>query len=257
MTILKNQYFGDINDYRKYGLLRAILATGNFKLLIVWMLTRDDKSSNGGKIDYLAQHTRWSKYDSRLYYSLRKLLKSGQPRKVSLLEQLNLLVDAEFYSDLVPDFAEERDQWFQKLLERTSGSNLVFLDPDNGLEAESRPYGSKGSAKYVFRNEIKELWSRNKSLLICQHFTREKKAEFIWRKIAELQKITSKSSVFAVSTSCALFLMALQPASRRNKKEILSTVRNRWKKQFRIWDPYPVHITPTRIPRHPSHHAIQ
>ena len=30
---MKNQYFGDINDYRKYGLLRSILRAGDFKLL--------------------------------------------------------------------------------------------------------------------------------------------------------------------------------------------------------------------------------
>ncbi len=41
---MKNQYFGDINDYRKYGLLRAIQSKGEARLLVAWMLTENDGS---------------------------------------------------------------------------------------------------------------------------------------------------------------------------------------------------------------------
>jgi hypothetical protein len=50
---MKDQYFGDINDYRKYGLLRAILDSGRFKLFIAWMLTPDDGTTDGKFISYL------------------------------------------------------------------------------------------------------------------------------------------------------------------------------------------------------------
>ena len=39
---MKNQYFGDINDYRKYGLLRLIAKKTGLKIGICWMLTPDD-----------------------------------------------------------------------------------------------------------------------------------------------------------------------------------------------------------------------
>jgi len=39
---MKNQYFGDVNDYRKYGLLRALQSTWDGSLLVAWMLTPDD-----------------------------------------------------------------------------------------------------------------------------------------------------------------------------------------------------------------------
>ena len=42
---MKDQYFGDINDYRKYGLLRAITASSGLRLLVVWMLTPDEGST--------------------------------------------------------------------------------------------------------------------------------------------------------------------------------------------------------------------
>ena len=36
---MKDQYFGDINDYRKYGILRALQSKGQRTLLVAWMLT--------------------------------------------------------------------------------------------------------------------------------------------------------------------------------------------------------------------------
>ena len=40
---MKNQYFGDINDYRKYGLLRILSTYGPIKTAVCWMLTPDDE----------------------------------------------------------------------------------------------------------------------------------------------------------------------------------------------------------------------
>jgi hypothetical protein len=44
---MKDQYFGDINDYRKYGLLRAIQSRGTGRLLVAWMLTPADGGRDG------------------------------------------------------------------------------------------------------------------------------------------------------------------------------------------------------------------
>jgi hypothetical protein len=39
---VRNQFFGDINDYHKYGLLRALSGDGDLKVGVCWMLTPDD-----------------------------------------------------------------------------------------------------------------------------------------------------------------------------------------------------------------------
>jgi hypothetical protein len=39
---VRNQYFGDINDYRKYGLIRALTNHGELRTTVCWMLTPDD-----------------------------------------------------------------------------------------------------------------------------------------------------------------------------------------------------------------------
>jgi len=44
---MKNQYFGDINGYRKYGLLRALQSNWAGRLLVAWMLIHDDTVETG------------------------------------------------------------------------------------------------------------------------------------------------------------------------------------------------------------------
>ena len=54
VAIVKNQYFGDQNDYFKYDLLLFLAEglSGLKRLSVVWMLTANDKSNDGGKRGY-------------------------------------------------------------------------------------------------------------------------------------------------------------------------------------------------------------
>jgi hypothetical protein len=83
---MKNQYFGDVNDYRKYGLLRAIIEASHLRVLVAWMLTPDDGSSDGKFVSYLEQPEKWSKYDPQLFQHIRSMLSGGQ-RRVSLIDR--------------------------------------------------------------------------------------------------------------------------------------------------------------------------
>jgi hypothetical protein len=49
-SVVKNQYFGDISDYRKYDLLRALAVVGGLKIGVAWMLTPEDGRTDGGRI---------------------------------------------------------------------------------------------------------------------------------------------------------------------------------------------------------------
>ena len=44
---MKVQYFGDVNDYRKYVLLRLLAKSGEFKIGVCWMLTPADDRTDG------------------------------------------------------------------------------------------------------------------------------------------------------------------------------------------------------------------
>ena len=76
---MKNQYFGDINDYRKYGLLR-LLAGAGLSVGVCWLLTPNDGGVDGERRSYLLKPGRWRKHNPNLYDLLRPLLRSGAER---------------------------------------------------------------------------------------------------------------------------------------------------------------------------------
>lgn len=229
---MKNQYFGDINDYKKFGLLRTISSASNLSILITWMLTENDGSTDGKFIQYLQEPKKWEHYDPPLYRELANLLNGCSDRNVGLIEGSKLLNGSSYYSKLVPDDTTGRNSWFSGLTSVSNNSDLVFLDPDNGLEIASKPYGRKNSSKFLYWSEVGDLWADGKSLLIYQHFIREKREAFIARMLGRLSNFMAGSIVEAFSTSNVIFLMALQPDHHRFHKPIISSVQNTWPGQI-------------------------
>lgn len=56
---MKEQYVGDISDYRKYALLRALSAGGEVRIGVCWMLTPPDGSSDGNKLAHPLRNCTW------------------------------------------------------------------------------------------------------------------------------------------------------------------------------------------------------
>ena len=233
---MKDQYFGDINDYRKYGLLRAIICASGLRQLIAWMLTPDDGSTDGKFISYLEHPGKWSRHDPVLFQKIKELLAPDRKRRVRLIESTDLLPRAEYFSSHVPDTASGRGQWFSSLAQRAEGCDFVFLDPDNGLEVKSKSYGGKNSSKFLYWHEVEALWVSGKSLLIYQHFIREKRLNFIQRMLEALRSTTPGSFVEAFSTPHVVFLMALQPEHQEFHEAIVSSVQEKWGGQIQHWE---------------------
>jgi hypothetical protein len=230
---MKNQYFGDINDYRKYGLLRSIVSCSSLRLLVAWMLTPADGRMDGKFTSYLKDASRWSHYDPTLFLGLKTLLDSACDRGVNLIEQTKLLGKAGYFSAIVPDKAIDRVHWFESLHKAVASYDLVFLDPDNGLEVKSTPYGGKNSAKFLYWREVEALWRSGKSVLIYQHFIREKRIPFIQRMIESLASRTPSSMVEAFITPQVVFLMALQPNHQALLPEVVEYLHKRWPEQIK------------------------
>jgi len=233
---MKDQYFGDINDYRKYGLLRAIIRTTQLRLLVAWMLTPDDGSTDGKFVSYLDDPGKWSRHDPALFQTVKGLLARDRQRGVSLIENSGLLQRAEYFSSHVTDRASDRSSWFKSLVQKAQGSDFVFLDPDNGLEVKSKPYGGRNSSKFLYWREVEALWASGKSLLIYQHFIRENRLQFIQRMLEALGGATPGSSVEAFSTPNVVFLMALQAGHQAFHEAIVEAVQESWERQIQHWE---------------------
>lgn len=229
---MKNQYFGDVNDYRKYGLLRALQSNGDGSLLVAWMLTPDDGGRDGGFRSYLEAPATWAKYDHDLFDGLARLRGSAQHPSVSLMEESGLLPGASYHSLVVPDVRRERDAWRDDLLRAASGVDLVFVDPDNGIEVPSRPVGRMGSSKYVTWGEIEGLWTAGCSVLIYQHFPHEPRQLFAERIAAELHSRTGADFVEAFRTPHVLFLLAAQDRHAQRFADTIPLLSDRWSGQI-------------------------
>jgi hypothetical protein len=229
---VKNQYFGDVNDYRKYGLLRAIQSVASLDLLVAWMLTPDDGSWDGGKTAYLSRPERWRHFDPDLFDGLRTAIAPGSPRGVASAEAASLIPGARFFAQAVPDARDSRAAWGRSLFDASDGADLVFLDPDNGIEIGSKPLGHRDSSKYVYWNEIVSTWRGGASLLIYQHFPRRPRDQFVAESVAKLRARTSPALVSALRTSHVLFLLAAQLHHADALGSAVVAVKDRWEGQI-------------------------
>jgi hypothetical protein len=231
---MKNQYFGDINDYRKYGLLRILSNRGEIKTAICWMLTPDDDGGDGGRVGYLLQPGKWRELDAALFDHLAEVVLRGGPRNVSGIEDSDLLSSCVFLSEIVPDDREGRKAYFQRLEDLASGCHLIFFDPDNGIEVKSKPYGRKDSSKYLYWHEIERFWNAGHSLLIYQHFPHVKQAPFIAGKDRELMRRTGAPEVVAFRTSHVAFFLLPQEEHRGFFGDRSKQVAGDWEGEIRV-----------------------
>jgi hypothetical protein len=231
---VKNQYFGDINDYRKYGLLRLLTSGGEINTATCWMLTPDDGKGDGGFTWYLEQPDTWRRFDPSLFEHLRGIVLHGGVRNVSEIENSNLLPSCIFFSELVPDDREARADYHTRAMESARECDLVFFGPDNGIEVKSKPYGRKGSSKYLYWHEIEDFWKAGHSLLIYQHFPRVKRDPFIETKGRQLMEKTGAPEVLSFRTSHVLFLLVSQDERREFFLERSKEVAEVWGSQILV-----------------------
>ncbi|OGA20760.1 MAG: hypothetical protein A3I02_05320 [Betaproteobacteria bacterium RIFCSPLOWO2_02_FULL_67_26] len=148
---MQNRYTGDIGDFAKYGLLRALGA--GLRIGIAWYLFPDEPhNSDGGHVEYLEDPAKWRDMDPELYDRLRAIVQSDR-RDVQQIEESGLFHDALFSS--VPlafrgdakSRAKQRADWFRDVLIKLADCNVVFADPDNGL-CEDRQFSTSDKAAW-------------------------------------------------------------------------------------------------------------
>jgi len=127
---MRDQYAGDINDFIKYSLLRA-LAREDRKLGIGWYYNPGhDGKNNGTHTEYLSNKN-WSQLDLCTWKALQTFLDS--PRAITTVEGLPIWPkETRFHRTPMPN-AGSRSIWANEMAKSLDGCGLVFLDPDNGI----------------------------------------------------------------------------------------------------------------------------
>lgn len=231
---MKNRYFGDINDYHKYGLLRDLAGAG-LSIGVCWLLTEDDGGNHGQLRAYLTRPSRWRRYDPELYDRLRQLLQPGVQPNVRYAEEWNLVPGATYFDGLLADSAGERDAYFSAALDALRGCDLVFFDPDTGIEVQSTERGERGSAAYIYWVELRRAYADGHSLLVYQHFPRVERTRFVPFLAERFRDELRAPHVAGFATPHVAFFLVHQSAHGEALSKVAVTVNATWRGQIDVW----------------------
>jgi hypothetical protein len=225
---VKDQYFGDVNDFRKYGLLRVLAGAGGLRLGMCWMLTAPDGRTAGEFLAYLGQPKNYRHRDPALFDWLRQVVGEEKDRRTARIEASTILGSALFQSSLLTDPLPDREAYFAECAEKFAGCDLVFFDPDNGLEIKSTPRGHRDSCKFLCWQEVSSTFASGASVLIYQHFIREERAAFSARMAEELRRRLNPAAVVTFRTPHVLFLLAAHERHVLGFRNQLAVFRSHW-----------------------------
>lgn len=186
---MQNRYFGDVGDYGKYGLLRKLCGITSegprLSLGVVWYLVPNEGHNDDGKhISYLNK-PEYRLCDPDLFDGLNHLLNDGL-RTVSKIQGSDLLPSKTAYFDTYLSFngigstgaanrvvrLNIRQKWLSKARDTVRDRDIVFLDPDNGLQIKSVKQHSDKGTKYVFWEEAENLADYPQTLVVYHHLNR-------------------------------------------------------------------------------------
>ncbi|MDD3183055.1 MAG: hypothetical protein PHD48_09670 [Alphaproteobacteria bacterium] len=209
---MQNQYVGDVGDYVKFALLRALCF--DHKLGIAWYLFPDEPHKGDGRhISYLNHADEWEAFDPDLFSALCKFVKSGK-RNINAIACANLIASTTYADEALQSQAttykaraEWRDSWFARVLNRLSVCDVVFADPDNGPKLDNKyRSGTRIHWKSIPLKEILAL-SAHRTVIVYFHNTRTKggHAKENRRWLSRLPK--GSIAVYCRAFSCRTFFI--------------------------------------------------
>ena len=194
---MQNKYVGDVGDFGKHGLLRFLSGVtsedeeSRLRLGVIWYMHHDERhgndankvSADGNHTEYL---TRTPKYDRAifrdcdpdLWETLRDLV-FREARCVHCVEGAGILPDDTRYFNALlyypphmrnPAREEMRESWLTAAHRKVKGTDLVFVDPDNGPR-EGGMFAADGT-KHVYMKDLQGLWGRKQNLVIYHQMGR-------------------------------------------------------------------------------------
>jgi hypothetical protein len=247
---MQDRYVGDVGDFAKYGLLRIIARETGHRLAVVWCrYANESHNSDGRHISYLRDPS-FARLDPPLHASLNNII-SRSKRTVRAVAHSGILpADTVYVTELIsdkpeirrtrPQRAQTRALWLRKALIATEGSQVVFFDPDNGIEVASVQRHSPKSGKYVFWDELMPFWYRGQSLLIYHHLNRRatvaRQADILREKFAERFPTAALVNYFLFRRgSCRHFwLVGHEGHAEGLQRTIGSIAHSEWSEYFEV-----------------------
>lgn len=180
---MQDRYSADIGDFGKFQMLRYLFTNTRYSLAQVWFLYPDESHNNDGM--YVNYFQKVEGFDKELEASFKNIIKEN--RSVKALENANLLKNIKYFNDIIEKDKdlEFRKNWFKKALNFSKNSDFIFTDSDNGIATKCQKVNKtmeilkydkfknrSKSGKYIFLDEIKDLYENSQCLVVYHHLNR-------------------------------------------------------------------------------------
>jgi hypothetical protein len=189
---MQDSYIGDVGDFLKYGLLNFILEPyPTLTLGVNWYKNSEQATSvNVRAFSYLNE-------TKPLHFSL-KLCNPGLFKK---MQEVDRHIDEIKKHHVLPRntlyygkaITKNRSDWHREALQRLAQADLVFLDPDNGIQTNSVKDNQRNAFKYVLRQEIIDYYERGQLVIIYNHKSRQKE-EVYQERFGKLRDLAGKAA---------------------------------------------------------------
>lgn len=178
---MQNRYVGDVGDFGKYALLRALVSDA-LALAVVWCAFPDENHNGDGRhVSYL-DNARYRALDPELHDELVRIVKDGR-RSMAEVEaapifRRNTMFVRKLSSGMssgqttTQRRSSYRREWVEAALADTVFANLVFFDPDNGIGTAATARNGPKGGKFIYWDELLRFWERGQSLVVYHHLNR-------------------------------------------------------------------------------------
>jgi hypothetical protein len=198
----------------------------------------------------------WRLYDPEIFDLLRSVSRRLDNRRLTAVEQSGLLPHALFINRPIVDDLKGRSHYFQQAREELAGCDVVFFDPDNGLDVPSVRKGHRNSSKYLYMDEVASFWAQGSSVVVYQHYPFENHDSYTARIARRIGEFLPGSYVHAFRTAHVAFYLASQSTHENTFAAATSVMSARWPASFIRADERPADWTPARGSASEQEHAV-
>jgi hypothetical protein len=181
------------------------------------------------------------------YDRLAQILKNNQ-RTLTQVEKSGILPSTTLYyrtaipAPQTPCFSSPareaqtrlRATWFDEAFTKLSESDVVFLDPDNGLAPRRCKKHLRSSVKYIFEDEVAVWVKRGQSVVLYQHQQRRSLSE----QVSEQHKILAAWKLchvvsFHRRAARIYYILPAEDHEHRISERLTRFLTGEWGKHFR------------------------
>ena len=229
---MQDKYVGDVGDFGKYILLNTIVEHSDHGVIlgVNWYYVQRDEGANtdGNHTDYLTKANESSvSYENcspLLYSKLATIVDHN--RRLSEIENARVLApETLFHRKPIPiprhngdsRSRREREEWYEASKRKLYEADIIFVDPDNGIQPIRTRKDQVVSIKYAFYDEIEQYYRLGKSVIIYNHRDRRPQEEYEAKIILTRRIVGSWNSIKVVRfkrVSVRDYVFLVQPKHR-------------------------------------------